>query len=224
MHTLDCGSLIRYATPRRCHAQVKVVAGFSEWQPRSIRQVASVIRALSCHRAMLNPCGSRLVHQTNQGAHEVTDPNIPRYAPPPPVPAVWEQPPAPVTRQAVYRPQMTPIRKQGAWSLWWLVGVTFGIYYYVWYARINRELAAVLGIQVPADGEWWSQLIPFYNFVGLARTAKRVNAAHAAVGSPTRVGVFVTWFWAAGWFASQTRYLQRRINILHDVMAAMSAR
>jgi hypothetical protein len=108
--------------------------------------------------------------------------------------------------------------------LWWLVGITFGIYYYVWYARINRELAAVLRTEVPSDGQWWSQLIPIYNLIGLARTAKRVNAAHAEAGSPTRVGIFVTWFWAPAWFASQTRYLQRRINILHDVLAGRAAR
>jgi hypothetical protein len=120
--------------------------------------------------------------------------------------------------------QQAPVRKQGAWGLWWLVIVTFGIYYYVWYARINKELASVLGIKVPANGMWWAQLIPIYNLVGLGSTAKRVNAAHAAVGSPTRVGVFVTWFWAPAWFGSQTRYLQRRINILHDVLAGRSAR
>lgn len=113
-----------------------------------------------------------------------------------------------------------PIRKQGAWGLWWLVVITLGIYYYVWYQRINRELCGVLRIAVPANGQWWAQLIPIYNLVGLASTAKRVNAAHIAVGSPTRVSPFVTWFWATSWFASQTRYLQRRINILHDVLAA----
>jgi hypothetical protein len=32
--------------------------------------------------------------------------------------------------------------------------------------------------------------------------------------------VFVTWFWAPSWFASQTRYLQRRVNILHDILAS----
>lgn len=121
-------------------------------------------------------------------------------------------------------PQAPLIRKQGAWGLWWLVLITCGIYYYVWYARINRELAVVLRHDVPADGQWWCQLVPVYNLVGLARTAKRVNVAHAAVGSPTRVGVFVTWFWATWWFASQTRYLQRRINILHDILASHSVR
>jgi len=149
----------------------------------------------------------------------MSDPQNPHDAP-----QAWQQPPAPAVSPQLGYQQVPPIRKQGAWGLWWLVVITFGIYYYVWYARINRELAAVLRTEVPSDGQWWSQLIPIYSLVGLARTAKRVNAAHAAVGSPTRVGVFVTWFWATGWFASQTRYLQRRINILHDVHAAMSAR
>jgi hypothetical protein len=112
------------------------------------------------------------------------------------------------------------VRKQGPWGLWWLTGLTLTVYYFVWYARINRELATVLKTDVPGNGAWWSQLIPIYNLVGLAKTAGRVNAAHAAVGSPTRVSSFTTWFWAPCWFGSQTRYLQRRINILHDIIAA----
>ncbi len=149
--------------------------------------------------------------------------------------ADWQQPPQqqlsprpqpgcvqPAHQQQPAYQQVQLVRKQGAWGLWWLCIVTFGIYYYIWYHRINMELAAVLRMPVPANGQWWNQLIPIWNLVGLGATAKRVNAAHAAVGSPTRVGMFVTWFWAPGWFASQTRYLQRRINILHDVLAAKS--
>ncbi len=112
------------------------------------------------------------------------------------------------------------IKKQGAWGLWWLCIITFSVYYFVWYSRINRELSHVLGIARPFNGSGWSQIIPFYGLYGLSQTAKRVNAAHAKVGSPTRVSPFVTWFWATGWFGSQTRYLQRRINVLHDVLAA----
>ena len=112
------------------------------------------------------------------------------------------------------------VSKQGAWGLWWLCGITLGIYYLVWYQRINRELAALTGGQAPADGQWWSQFIPIFGLIGLARTAKRVNAAHAMVGSPTRVSSVVAWLWAPAWFASQTRYLQRRMNTLHDVLAA----
>ncbi|MGU3293872.1 hypothetical protein [Williamsia sp. M5A3_1d] len=111
------------------------------------------------------------------------------------------------------------IRKQGAWGLWWLTIITLSIYYFVWYERINRELAVAVGVERTAWTRWWSQLIPVYGIVGLHRTAKRVNEAHAMVGSSTRVSPFVTWFWAAGWFASHTRYLQRRINTLADVHA-----
>jgi len=118
----------------------------------------------------------------------------------------------------------TLVRKQGPWGLWWLTGITLAVYYFIWYGRINRELCAVLNKDVPTDGRWWAQLIPIYNLIGLARTADRVNAAHAAVGSPTRVGSFMTWFLAPAWFGSQTRYLQRRINILHDTIAARAVR
>lgn len=111
-------------------------------------------------------------------------------------------------------------RKQDPWGLWWLCIITFSVYYYIWYARVNDELSLILDEPNPANGQWWNQLVPIWNLVGLAATAKRLNAAHAKVGSPTRVGIFTTWFWASSWFASQTRYLQRRINILHDVLAA----
>ena len=115
------------------------------------------------------------------------------------------------------------VRKQGAWGLWWLCGITFGVYYCIWYQRINQELTAVSGQPSDATCQWWSQLIPFYGFYALAKTAGRVNAAHTAVGSPTRVSSAVAWFWAPGWFGSQTRYLQRRINILHDVLASRTS-
>jgi hypothetical protein len=117
---------------------------------------------------------------------------------------------------------MNAPQKQGAWGLWWLCVITLGIYYFVWYHRINREMCAVLGQPVPANGQWWSQIIPIFGLVGLAKTAGRLNACHQAIGSPTRVNSFMTWFLAPAWFGSQTRYLQRRLNILHDVMIAKS--
>ncbi|MGI8880411.1 MAG: hypothetical protein ACR2KJ_07890 [Jatrophihabitans sp.] len=116
-------------------------------------------------------------------------------------------------------PGLAP-RKQGAWALWWLCAITIGIYYLVWYGRINKELAAILGQPVSVTSHWWAQLIPIMNLVGLGHTANLLNAAHSRVGSPTRVGSFTTWFWAPAWFGSQIRYLQRRINVLHDVMAS----
>jgi hypothetical protein len=136
-----------------------------------------------------------------------------------------QQAPAPAYGYAPAVTQSTrPIgQKQGAWGLWWIVGLTFGIYYYVWFNRINRELCAFAPEVNVRDAScaWWSQLIPIYNLVALARTAKRVNAAHQAIGSPVRVSSFVTWFWAPAWFSSQTRYLQRRINALWDTQTSL---
>ncbi|MGW5151317.1 hypothetical protein [Rhodococcus koreensis] len=112
------------------------------------------------------------------------------------------------------------IRKQGAWGLWWLTVITFGIYYLVWYDRIGGELAATAGISREGWTRWWSQLIPIYGLIGLSRTAKRLNQAHTQAGSSTRVSPVVTWLWAPIWFGSHTRYLQRRINILVDIYSS----
>ncbi|AWO85104.1 hypothetical protein DLJ61_17730 [Gordonia terrae] len=112
------------------------------------------------------------------------------------------------------------IRKQGAWTLWWLTVITCGVYYFIWYDRINSELATATGDARTAWTQWWSQLIPFYGLVGLHHTAQRLNEAHTAAGSTTQVSPLVTWFWAPAWFGSQTRYLQRRLNTLADVQAA----
>lgn len=126
--------------------------------------------------------------------------------------------------QSRVRVQRMTIRKQGAWGLWWLVLITFGIYYLVWYGRINRELFAVLGRPVESDGMWWSQFIPVYGLIGAWRTAKRVNEAHTKVGSPTRIGPFMAAVVSPIWFGSHTRYVQRRVNVLHDVVASHMVR
>lgn len=129
------------------------------------------------------------------------------------VPAV--QQPMPEPAPPVQRPS---IRQQGAWGLWWLTMITFSVYYFIWYQRVNDELAWYLGRENPSDGQWWAQLIPIYNLVGLSRTAKRLNAAHAQAGTSTRVSPVMTWLWSPSWFGSQVRYVQRRQNLLADVV------
>lgn len=129
-----------------------------------------------------------------------------------------------MTQQGIQSPvRQSPIRKQGAWGLWWLTMITFGIYYLVWYDRINGELAAFMGSEREGWTRWWAQIIPFYGLVGLSRTAKRLNQAHGMVNSPVTVSPVMTWLWAPAWFASHTRYLQRRINTLSDIQASRQA-
>jgi hypothetical protein len=106
-------------------------------------------------------------------------------------------------------------RTQGAWGLWWLCVLTFGIYYLVWYHRTNRELCSFLGIERDASCMWWSQIIPIYGLICMFKHTSRINQAHMSIGSPVRVSGAVMFF-AALWYSSNTRYLQRRINSLWD--------
>jgi len=146
-------------------------------------------------------------------------------APPvPPAPAVpahayAQQAPAgygPVTRQAGM--------KRSAWGVWWLSYLTFGIYYLVWYYKINRELAefAPHAVRVNPTLAVLSQFVPIVSWVSLANTATRLNAAAASIGSPVHVsgGMTVVSSW---WFGSQTRYLQRRLNTLWDTASTLHA-
>lgn len=118
--------------------------------------------------------------------------------------------------------QPAPIRHQGAWAVWWLCIVTFGIYYLFWYHRIAGEITDAAGQQRDGTTKWWSQIIPIYGLVALSRTAKRLNSAHERVRSDVRVSPVMTWLWAPIWFASQTRYLQRRINTLATVQRSQA--
>ncbi|MFC9768100.1 DUF4234 domain-containing protein [Rhodococcus jostii] len=111
------------------------------------------------------------------------------------------------------------IRRQGAWGLWWLTVITFGIYYLIWFERISGELADFTGAEREGWTRWWSQIIPIYGLIALSRTAKRLNQAHASVNSPVRVSPVVTWLWSPIWFGSTTRYLQRRVNALAEIQA-----
>ncbi|CAM3259693.1 hypothetical protein [Tsukamurella hominis] len=118
---------------------------------------------------------------------------------------------------------MNPVQKRSPWGGWWLIGITIGVYYFVWYHKINAELAAVTGQQHSAWGKWWNQIVPIWGLIGLYRTAKRVNEAHANLGSTVRVSPTVAWLWAPIWFFSQQRYLQRRVNTLGEIISSRIA-
>jgi hypothetical protein len=99
--------------------------------------------------------------------------------------------------------------------VWILSIVTLGVYYLVWYHKINRELQLFAPDVVTVNPALavLAQLVPIVNLISLAKTAARLNAAHASVDSPVRVsgGIAIL---GALWFVSQTRYLQRRLNTL----------
>lgn len=130
---------------------------------------------------------------------------------------------APIGRHA-YRPAQpesgTVGQTRDAWVVWILSIVTLGVYYLVWYYKINRELQLFAPdvVTVKAGLAVLAQLVPIVNLVSLARTAGRLNAAHACVDSPVRVSAGIT-ILGAFWYVSQTRYLQRRLNTLWETTA-----
>ena len=110
----------------------------------------------------------------------------------------------------------TPIGKhRSPWGVWCLSLVTVGVYYLVWYVRLNKEIARAAGVDVTVRtlGLWLSQCLPVVSWVSLARTAQRLRAAQERAGDEPSVSGGRT-ILASFWFASQTRYLQRRANLL----------
>ena len=107
--------------------------------------------------------------------------------------------------------------REGVGCLVAVHGLTFGIYYLVWYYKINAELRdfAPEAVQVSPGKAVLAQLLPIFAWVSLAHTSTRLNNAHRAINSPVRVsgGVAIL---GTFWFNSQTRYLQRRLNSLWD--------
>lgn len=99
------------------------------------------------------------------------------------------------------------------WGTWWLSLITFGIYYLVWYVKINREIASLSDgkVQVGGPGLWLSQCVPIIAWVSMAATSSRLSDVRTANGLvPTTTGGMT--ILSSLWFGSHIRYLQRRLN------------
>jgi hypothetical protein len=101
------------------------------------------------------------------------------------------------------------------WGVWWLSYLTLGIYYFVWYVKLNKELARAAGpdVQVQTFGLWFSQCVPIAYWISLAHTTERLNTAQHRNGTAP-IGSAGMAILGTFWFISQTRYLQRRANAL----------
>lgn len=115
-----------------------------------------------------------------------------------------------------YAQSSPPIGKvRSPWGVWWLSLITAGIYYLVWYVKLNKELARAAGpdVKVGTFGLWFSQCIAIVQWVSLAHTAERMSLATQRNSAPSTVSGGMT-ILSSLWFFSQTRYLQRRANLL----------
>ena len=114
----------------------------------------------------------------------------------------------------------TPIGKnRSPWAVWCLSAVTLGVYYLVWYVRLNKEIARVAGVDVAVGtvGLWLSQCVPIASWVGLAHTAQRLRTAQERAGVEPSVSAGRT-ILTSLWFGSQTLYLQRLANELWQAL------
>lgn len=105
------------------------------------------------------------------------------------------------------------------WAVWSLCVITLGVYYLVWYVRLNKEIADAAGVDVNVGTTrlWLSQCVPIANWVSLARTARRLRTALELAAAETSVSGGRTVL-ASLWFASHTRYLQRCANELWQAL------
>ena len=107
-----------------------------------------------------------------------------------------------------------------------LVFVTLGIYYFVWYYKVNRELRDLgratgqearlgtsPGTSLLAVTIGWLILVP--PFVSFYNTFKRIEAAQEVAGVPTRVSVWLGFiFYLIGMmsFPIECIYAQSELN------------
>lgn len=105
------------------------------------------------------------------------------------------------------------------WTVWCLSVLTLGVYYLVWYVRLNKEITSVAGVDVTVGtvGLWLSQCVPIANWVGLAHTARRLRTALERAGAEPSVSAGRT-ILASLWFGSHILALQRRTNDLWRVL------
>jgi hypothetical protein len=119
----------------------------------------------------------------------------------------------------------TPIgRIRSPWAVWCLCLVTVGVYYLVWYVRLNKEIARAAGVDVRVGtlGLWLSQCLPVVGWVSLAHTAGRLATAQERAGADRSVSTGKTLL-ASLWFGSHSRYLQRRANDLWRTLEERAA-
>ncbi len=91
--------------------------------------------------------------------------------------------------------------------------VTFSIYYFVWYVKINKDVASLSGdkILVGTGGLWFSQMVPIASWISLANSSSRLTQVQASHDLPVAStgGMMIL---SSFWFGSHIRYLQRRVN------------
>jgi hypothetical protein len=117
------------------------------------------------------------------------------------------------------------IKRRNPWGVVVLAIVTLGIYRFVWYYMINREIRDHSGEQIPVEPVLsvlaitvgWAVIVP--PFVSLYRTADRIRRVQEITGARKRVKPWLALVIALVSWAMifDMPYLQTQINSAWDV-------
>ena len=126
-----------------------------------------------------------------------------------------------MTDTTIASPTGTVIGKsRSPWGVWWLCGITIGIYYLAWYAKVNRELSQFgSSIVVRPVAAAWCQWVPIAGLVGLMHLGERMATVQTRAAVPATATGGMTLL-SCFWYGSQTRYVQRRLNAVWAASAA----
>ena len=123
----------------------------------------------------------------------------------------------------------TNVKIRRPWGVFFLAIVTLGIYYFVWYYKVNRELRDAAGIEVsPGVAVLAVTLGAFLivpPFVSMYRTFGRIRTAQQQVGlaDPASPGIgLLLYFLALVFLPIELLYAQGQLNRLWQHAAAQT--
>lgn len=114
-------------------------------------------------------------------------------------------------------------KARSPWAVWGLSVITLGVYYLVWYVRLNKQIARAVGVDVTVRSTrlWLSQCLPIVSWISLARTARRLRAALECAGAEPSVSAGKA-ILASLLLGSHTWYLQRHANELWQALERLT--
>jgi quinol-cytochrome oxidoreductase complex cytochrome b subunit len=111
-------------------------------------------------------------------------------------------------------------KKRSPFGAWLLIFPTLGIYFLVWFYKINKELRSFLKDDSIKPGLLTlSQIVPIWNYYTVYQTGERIGRAEQSVGLPVTVQPILGL--VAGIVAGlHILYYQSELNKIWDAAAA----
>jgi drug/metabolite transporter (DMT)-like permease len=113
-------------------------------------------------------------------------------------------------------------KKRSPFGAWLLVIPTLGIYFFVWFYKVNQELRSFLKDDSIKPGLLtFSQIVPIWNYYTIYQTGERIGRAEQQAGLPVTVQP-VLGLVAAIVAGLHIVYYQAELNKIWDAAASRS--